>query len=77
MKVEQECTEGMVLDPDVPVVGDEVDIPSEQTESDVVQPLSFSELLRMPVKSGLLVVSPQWAELLIWLSVCALVRTVV
>ena len=53
MKVEQECTEGMLLDPDVPVVGDEVDIPSEQTESDVVQPLSCAELLRMPVKSGL------------------------
>ena len=53
MKAEQETTEGMMLDPDVPVVGDEVDIPSEQTETDVVQPLSCAELLRMPVKSGL------------------------
>ena len=53
MKAEQESTEGIVLDPDVPVVGDEVDIPSEQAESDVVQPLSCAELLRMPVKSGL------------------------
>lgn len=54
MKVEQKDTESMVLDSDVPVVGDEIDIASEQKDTETLQPTTCAELFDSSMKSGML-----------------------
>ena len=60
VKEEAGTSEGMVLDSDVPAVGDEVDIPGDGT-ADVPQPRNCAELFNMPTKTGnLLPILCEW-----------------